>query len=367
MTHLRSLFLGNGIMNEAEHAAMTSLMKGGISSVIWVVTERCNLKCVHCYEGGRQTTGPTTEEAMRIIEGLYEAGRPLTFVSGGEPLLRKDIFTILGRLKELGFRVILSTNGTLVDEGVARKLAEIGVDNVAIPLYGPEEAHDSFTRIKGSYSKVIRALELLSDLGVALTIKTVMAKRVLPHIDYLFSVADRFGARAVYLCDFLPIGRGALMRDQIPEKNDWRSLLDRFIDEMILGDRHKGVEIDIGLHPSAAIYVMEELRKRGYDVSSAEEKMRKRRLSTEGRGFISISPRGEVLLSNYLPLKIGSAFGNLRDALRHPLYTAAGDSSRLKGWCGSCPYRDMCGGSRVKAYVYGGDLLGEDPTCLIHD
>lgn len=367
MTHLRSLFQDHGSLSEAEHTAMASLRRGGISSVIWVITERCNLKCVHCYEGDRYTNGPTTEEAMKIIDRLYEAGKPLTFISGGEPLLRDDIFTILGRLKELGFRVLLSTNGTLIDEEVAHKLAHIGVDNVAISLYGPKEVHDSFTRVKGSHAKVIRAFELLSGLGVALTVKTVMARRVLPHIDYLFSLADRFGVKALYLCDFLPIGRGALLRDQIPGKDDWRALLNLFIEKIIIGDGHPGVEIDIGLHPSAAIYVMEELRKRGYDVSSAEDKMRKRRLSTEGRGFISISPRGEVLLSNYLPLIIGRASEDLREVLKHPLYAAAGDSSKLKGWCGSCPYREMCGGSRVKAYIYSGDLLGEDPTCLIND
>ncbi len=369
MTHLRSLFTGNDPLSAAERAAMASLRRGGISSVIWIVTERCNLRCIHCYEGGRITPELSTGEVLRVAERLKEAGRPLTFISGGEPLLRDDIMILLRKLKEFGIRVILSTNGTLVDEKMARELADSGVNNVAIPLYGPEDVHDAFTRMPGSHERVIRALGLLRDYGLSLTIKTVVARRVLPHIKYLFDLAVEYGAKAVYLCDFIPVGRGALMREEVPSKEEWRSLLDWFIDEMLLGGAYGGVEIDIGLHPSTAIYVMERLRERGYDTSRAEERMKDRRLSVEGRGFISISPTGDVYLSNYLTdFRLGNALrDDLKKLLNHPLYRSAGDSSQLKGRCGSCPYKDMCGGSRVKAYIYTGDLLGEDPTCLIQD
>ncbi len=367
MTHLKSLFKDYGGMSEAERVAHRSLAKGGISSVIWVVTERCNLRCIHCYEGGRITPEISTEDAFKVIDELYEAGKPLTFVSGGEPLLRDDIMLILGRLKDLGFRVILSTNGTLVDEEIARKLADLGIDNVATPLYGPKSFHNYFTGLP-VYDRVIEALKLLSDLGMSLTIKTVVIRSVLNNLDHIFEVASKYGAKAVYLCDFIPVGRGALLRNEIVGKDEWRALLNKFIDEMIIGDKYSEIELDIGLHPSAAIYVMEELRRRGYDVSKAVEKMRKRRLSVEGRGFVSISPTGDVLLSNYLPIKLGNIVRDgfsLKDVVSNPLYKAVGDSSNLKGKCGSCRYKELCGGSRVKAYIYRKDILGEDPTCLI--
>ncbi len=367
MTHLKSLFKDYERLSAAEMVARRSLGKGGVSSVIWVVTERCNLRCIHCYEGGRETQEVSTEDAFKIIDKLYEAGKPLTFISGGEPLLRRDIMLILERMKSLGFRLIFSTNGTLVDENVAKEIAELGVDNVAIPLYGPRSFHDYFTGTPASHDKVINALKLLSDLGVSLTVKTVVARSVLENLDYIFEVASRYGAKAVYLCDFIPVGRGASLRDEIVSKDEWRRLLNKFIDEMILGDKYPDIELDIGLHPSAAIYVMEELKRRGYDVSRAEEKMRRRRLSVEGRGFLSISPTGDVLLSNYLPIKLGNLVRDdlsLRDVVNNPVYRAVGDSSNLKGKCGSCEYKELCGGSRVKAYVYGKDLLGEDPTCL---
>ncbi len=366
MTHLRALFTPKDPLEDAERAAMSSLSRGGVSSVIWIVTERCNLRCVHCYEGGRELPEElSTQEMFRVVDKLYEAGKPLTFISGGEPLLRRDIMEVLSKLKELGFRVILSTNGTKVTREVAERLSSIGVDNVAIPLYGPEDFHDSFTRVQGSHRKVINSLRLLSELGVGLTVKTVVARSVIPHLDYIFDVAERYGARAVYLCDFIPVGRGALLRDEIPSKEQWRDLLNSFIERMILGDEYEGIEVDIGLHPSTGIYVMKRLEEMGYDVSAAKEKMSRRRLSVEGRGFLSISPQGDVLLSNYLPIKLGNVLtDDLKDILKHPTYKAAGDSNKLKGRCGTCPYKELCGGSRVKAFVYTGDLLGEDPTCV---
>ena len=366
MTHLKGLFTDHEPLSEAEKVAMSSLRRGGISSVIWVVTERCNLRCAHCYEGDRIPPREiSTEEAFGVIDKLYEAGRPLTFISGGEPLLREDIMQILNRLKELGFRVILSTNGTLLDENKAKKLASIGVDNVAIPLYGPREFHDRFTGVSSAHDRVMKAFKVLSELGVSLTVKTVALRGVIKHIDYLLTVADRFGARALYLCDFVPVGRGKLIQNEVLTKEEWRGLLDRFIEEFILRDEHPGLELDLGMHPSAAIYVMKRLEGMGIDVSQAVERMRKRRLSTEGRGFISISPHGDVLLSNYLPIKLGNALrDDLKELLNHPVYKAVGDSSTLKGKCGSCPFKDLCGGSRVKAYVYTGDVLGEDPTCV---
>ncbi len=366
MTHLKSLFKDYEGLSEAERVAHRSLVRGGISSVIWVVTERCNLRCIHCYEGGRTTPEISTKDAFRVIDRLYEAGKPLTFISGGEPLLRKDITLILERLKDLGFRIILSTNGTLVNEKIAKKFADLGIDNVAIPLYGPKPFHNHFTGLP-VYDKAIKTLELLSDLGISLTIKTVVARSVLNNLNYIFEVASKYRAKAVYLCDFIPVGRGALLKDEVVSKGEWRDLLNKFIDEMILGDKYPDIELDIGLHPSAAIYVMEELKRRGYDVSRAEEKMMKRRLSVEGRGFVSISPIGDVLLSNYLPIKLGNVVKDglsLKDIIDNPLYKAIGDSSNLKGKCGSCKYKELCGGSRVKAYIYENDILGEDPTCI---
>ncbi len=367
MTHLKSLFKDSDSISVAERVAMRSFFTSGVSSVIWVITERCNLKCVHCYEGNNRSSSELgTKEAMKVIDKLYDAGRPLTFISGGEPLLRGDIYDILSRFKELGFRIILSTNGTLMDRA-AEKLSLLEVDNVAIPLYGPQEFHDSFAGVRGSHDKVLRALKLLKDLGIDLTIKTVVARSIIPNLEYIFKVAQEFEVRAVYLCDLVPVGRAALLRHEVPSKDDWRGVLDWVIKQMILEDEYPGVEVDIGLHPSASIYVMGSLKRKGYDVSKAEVKMMERRLSVEGRGYFSISPMGDVLISNYIPIKLGNVLNDdIGEIVKNPLYKAVGDSLKLKGRCGSCEYREMCGGSRVKAYIYSGDLLGEDPTCLLH-
>ena len=161
MVHLRSLFFSN-TYSEAEKRALDSYKRGGVSSVIWSVTHRCNLKCRHCYADAGQPfyNELSTEEGMDVIDQLVECGKPLLFISGGEPLMRNDIFKILSESVKKGMRVILSTNGTLIDERIADTIVESEVHYVTVPIYGPPKFHDYYTGIEGSYEKVLKALKL---------------------------------------------------------------------------------------------------------------------------------------------------------------------------------------------------------------
>lgn len=147
MVHLRSLFTEKNLMAEAEEHALNSYHIKRISSIIWMVTYRCNLKCKHCHEGFDKPSMEelNTHEAVKVIEELSAAGKPLLFISGGEPLLRDDIHLLLKESVKRGMRVILSSNGTLIDEDAADKIADTGVNCAAIPLYGPKELHEHFT------------------------------------------------------------------------------------------------------------------------------------------------------------------------------------------------------------------------------
>jgi radical SAM protein with 4Fe4S-binding SPASM domain len=171
----------------------------------------------------------------------------------------------------------------------------------------------------------------------------------------------RYDVKVLYLCDLLPLGRGASLSWDVLDKDGWRYLLLKLVREVL--EHNFDVEIDVGLHPSAAIYA---LRKLGVNVLETLSKA-PTRLSPEGRGFISIAPNGDVSISHFLPhVKIGNILeDDLKQLINHLLYKAVGDSSNLKGRCGRCEFKYVCGGSRVKAYVYEGDLLAEDPTCLL--
>jgi len=357
-------------MEEAERKVLHAYKTGGVSSVIWTVTYACNLRCRHCYEaaGAPLPNELTTEEALNLIKELRDVGKPLLFISGGEPLLRNDIYVILEESVKAGMRVILSSNGTLINEDVADKIADTNIHYVTLSIYGPEEFHDYFTRVPGSYRKTVNAFKLLRERGLKVGIKSVVTRETSKHIIYLFDLAKELDASLVYICDFILIGRGSEMEKMMLTNEEWRRLMDNIIDKILLNNEYRNIEIDIGAHPSTAIYTLIKLRNMGYDVTQAIKKMSLKRENPIGQGFISISPNGDILLSNFLPsVKLGNIREiRIREAIKNDLYRLIGDSNNLKGVCGKCEYRHLCGGCRVKAYYKYGDLLAEDPSCLVY-
>lgn len=369
MVHLRSLFFSK-VYSEAEKKSLDSYRLGEVSSVIWSVTHKCNLKCRHCYaDAGQPYQGElSTEEAMDVIEQLREVGEPLLFISGGEPLMRKDIFNILSESVRSGMRVILSTNGTLIDDEIADKIVEVGVHYVTIPVYGPAQFHDYYTGIEGSYKKALNALKLLKERKIKTGLKTVVTRNTYKYIKYLFDLANEVGATLVYMCDLIPTGRAGLIREERLDKDSWKHLMDEIIEKILLNNKYSNIEIDIGAHPSAAIYTMLKLRDMGYDVDQAIKKMEEKRESPVGQGFLSISPTGNILLTNFIPWLV---IGNIRkiklvDALSNPVYQKLGNPNNLRGLCRKCEYRFLCGGCRAKAVIDRGDIFEEDSSCLIH-
>jgi len=369
MVHLRSLFTERNLLREAEERVLESYRVGGVSSVIWIVTYGCNLRCIHCYEsaGTPSQDELDTEEAFNLIMELKELGRPLLFISGGEPLLRNDIYSILRYSVNAGLRVILSSNGTLINESIADEIADTRVHYVTLPIYGPEKFHDYFTRMPGSFRKVVNALELLRERGLNIGIKTIVTKENYMYIPYIFDLAKYLGASLVYICDFIPIGRGFKMQKIVLSNIEWRRFMDTLIENILLNNEYKDIEIDIGAHPSTAIYTLMKLRELGFNVDNAIQRLMLKRENPIGQGFISIAPNGDILLSNFLPnIKLGNIREtSIREAIKNNLYRLLGDSNNLKGKCGKCIYKHLCGGCRVKAYYRYGDLFEEDPSCII--
>ncbi|MEZ0346080.1 MAG: radical SAM protein [Infirmifilum sp.] len=354
MTHLRELIYGRA--SEADRVVRRARSTSGVGSIVWLFTYRCNLGCAHCQAAGGGSEELSTEEALRVIGKLEEAGRPLVFVSGGEPLLRGDAVFLLEELKARGFRVILSTNGTLIDGSNAERIAG-AVSNVALPVYGPPEVHDAYTRVRGSHEKVINSLRLLKG-STGLTLRTVASRTTLRHLDYVLDLASRYDVGTLYISDLPPLGG---VKGELLSVAEWRELVDRLLKVL----PEVGFEVDIGLHPSAGVYAM---LKSGYTVQEIRERLRGYRLAREGLGFLALAPNGDVLVSNYAPVKIGNLLrDSLASVLKHELYLKLGSPEVLRSRCPGCPLVEVCGGSRAKAYYYTGDVLGEDPTCMVRD
>ncbi len=366
MVHLRYLF--KDYDSDGYRAAVESYRRSGISSVIWMITNMCNLKCKFCYlkAGSMLTNELSTEEALQLIDELIELGKPLLFISGGEPLLRPDVSQLLSYAAENGLKIILSTNGTLVTSQIVDLIARLGIHYVALPFYGLKTLHEHYTGVHGSFDAVLKAISRLKERGLNICIKMIALKPLMDAFSKILEFVAKLKVDLVYICDLMPCGRGVNLRDEMLSLDDWRNLLDIIIQECIIGSRYS-FEIDIGAHPSTAIYVFEKLKSLGYNVSSVLNKMAKRKLCPVGRGFIAISPAGDILPCNFLPTY---SIGNIRtcglkDIVKSHNIKSLGDTSKLTGRCFTCTYRDLCGGCRAKAFLYNGDLYSSDPTCLI--
>lgn len=359
MVHIISLLKRRQLMGDK--VFLEAYSRSGVGEVFWIVTDRCNLSCIHCYKASGSRYEVSVKDSFHIIDKISRLGRPLIFVSGGEPFTNPHLIDVLRELKNRGFRVVVSSNGTLIGGDTAKHLIDIGIDYVALPLYGRELFHDYFTGVKGSYSRVMDALRLFKDSDTKLALKTVISRSTAPNINYILNEALNHDVDMLYLCDLLPLGRGVSLSGDVLDVLEWRRLLDELVGEVL--DYGYEIDIDIGLHPSTAIYVLGKL---GVNVLDALSKAPSR-LAPEGRGFISIASNGDVLISHFLPhIKIGNVLENdLEQLVNHPIYKAVGDSGNLKGKCGKCKFKYVCGGSRVKAYVYEGNLLAGDPTCLM--
>ncbi len=339
--------------------------------ISWNMTFRCNLRCAHCYidaesEPQRERRELSTEEGKRLIEQISEVSHPILVLSGGEPLLRKDIFILAEYANERGLTVALGTNGTLISEEVARRLRECGVKRVAISIDSiSEEKHDAFRGVRGAWRKAVEGINACVNNDVEVQINTTVTHQNYDEIERILNFAVDIGAVAMHLFFLVPTGRGKRIEDISAE------MYERMLNDVLEWSRHSEIEF----RPVCAPQFMRIAIQKGMNV----RKWTKGCIA--GMYYCRIYPSGEVTPCPYLPINVGSVrertfseiwFGSeVLQALRNP--------ANLKGKCGVCEFRDVCGGCRARAYglssfvdVCGGlqepsslsgDFLAEEPWC----
>jgi len=331
--------------------------------IAWELTDACNLACVHCRGASIPEPSPgelTTKEALDFVDQLLEY-MPIVILSGGEPLLRRDVFEIAGYASRKGLRVVLATNGTLVTPGVARKIKEAGVKRVSVSIDGATaETHDSFRGEPGAFQQAMRGIENLKREGVELQINTTITNRNIREIPEIYDLAVKIGARALHIFLLVPTGRGRV-EDEIPPE-EYERVLHWFY------DRQKEAELELKATcaPHYFRIVRQRAREEGVKIKpkTGLEAMTKGCLG--GSGFCFVSSTGDVFPCGYLPVLAGNirktpfreiwenseVFRNLRDL------------GKLSGKCGYCEYRAVCSGCRARAYSATGDYLAEEPYCI---
>jgi radical SAM protein with 4Fe4S-binding SPASM domain len=339
--------------------------------VSWNLTRKCNLKCPHCYINSttqQLKNELTTEESKRLIDQICEVSRPLLILSGGEPLLRKDVYELVRYGAEKGLKMGLGSNGSLIDGVAAKKLKEAGIETVSISLdsHIPEQ-HDEFRGVAGSWEKAVRAIKALRENGVLVQVNTTVTQQNYDQIDDIMSLAEGLGVENFHLFFLVPTGRGAKIADISPAKYEG----------MIKTVFAKAAKHKLNVRPSCAPQFMRIAKDMSMDMRQWI------RGCIAGLYYCRVYPNGDITPCPYLPIKLG----NIREKSfkeiwsNSEIFKSLRDFNALKGKCGVCDYRVLCGGCRARAYGLSsdfidycgdlhepaelkGDYLTEDPWCV---
>lgn len=340
--------------------------------VMWNLTRQCNLACDHCYmdakaEGREELC---LEDGVRLIDDLADLNVPVLIFTGGEPLMSRHFYAYAFHAREAGLRAVISTNGTLITPEAASLLAEARIRYVGVSLdsVSPEK-HDSFRGVLGAYERALQGLRNARDAGLKTGLRITLTKDNWQDVPALLNLALEEDIPRFCLYHLVPTGRGAGIadRDVTPEQ---RRCVIKFLAEAAVELKDKDIEILTTDSPMDGAYLMELLKG-----DPRRDHVRKLLANaggcSTGTKVANINHRGDVHPCHFMPHVI---VGNVRERsfrdiwIDNPspeLKSLRDMKSRLKGACGKCEYLDLCGGCRQKAYYYQGDLLGDDPTCII--
>jgi heme d1 biosynthesis radical SAM protein NirJ len=340
---------------------------------------RCNLNCVHCYSLSADVDFPgelATEEVFAVMDDLKAFGVPVLILSGGEPLLRPDIFAISRRAKDLGFYVGLSSNGTLIDRAMSEKIAEIGYDYVGVSLDGIGAVHDAFRRQEGAYAAALEGMRLCRERGIKVGLRFTMTERNVESLPEMLDLIDREEIDKFYLSHLVYAGRGNRYREDDAYHRTTRDSMD-LIFERCWDYVERGVkkEFVTGNNDADGVYFLEWVRRRFPDkVAHLKSKLVAWGGNASGVNVANIDNLGNVHPDTFW---WHYDLGNVRKRPFSEIWQDTGDPvmaglkqrpRQIKGRCGRCRRFDICGGNtRVRALQITGDPWEEDPACYLTD
>lgn len=338
--------------------------------IAWEVTRRCNLSCVHCRSASGMNSFDTafnTAEAKKLIDDIASFSTPVIVLSGGEPLLRQDLFEIASYGSDKGLRMCIATNGSLVTDEICEKMKAARIKMVSMSLDGSNATtHDNFRGQPGAFEGVKRAAALFNKHGIEFLINSSFTKRNQKEIPDVMKVAKGLGAKAWYMFMIVPTGRGEEIMSELISKEDYEDLLKWHYET-------EKNETDMLMRPTCAPHyyrIVPQMNK----LAEEEDKLERRTLkfSTGGsKGCLAgqviclITAEGDVFPCSYFPHSAGNVkqtpFKDIWE--KSQLLEDLRDFKKYKGKCGSCEYINVCGGCRARADAIYGDYLEEEPFC----
>lgn len=341
--------------------------------VIWETTRACALACVHCRADAIARRDPnelTTAEACRLVDQIKAFGEPspLFVLTGGDPMWRKDLVDIVGYASAQGVSVALTPSGTgAPTKARLAELQQAGLTRVAVSLDGPDpDTHDRFRGVRGSYMYTMKMIDAVSELGLPLQINTTVSRVTLPRLREMAERVASFPLTLWAVFFLIQTGRGRDL-DQITAA-ECEDVLNWLHD--LSARAPFGIKTTEAPHFRRVIWQREAEARAHGEASPAPDVFRRPQLRApravnDGHGFVFIDHIGEIYPSGFLPMPCGSVRDDaLVETYRaHPVFRQLRDADRFAGRCGRCEFRELCGGSRSRAYAATGDPFGEDPLC----
>ena len=325
--------------------------------VAWELTRNCNLNCVHCRAAASQ--GPhegelTLTECKKIVDQISAFASPTIILTGGEPLLREDIFDIIEYGTSRGLRLVMAINGTLLTEDKARGMKKGGIKRVSLSLDGKNaESHDRFRGVRGSFDSVLRASEMLKGIELPFQINTTVTRLNVEDLEDIYNLVKTIGAMAWHIFLLVPVGRGKGLKGEELTTKAYEDVLNW------LYSVEKKDELEMKVTCAPHYY---RIVKKGGDTPKSAGCL-------AGKSFMFISHRGMAQPCGYLEIPSGDVRneGVQKVWEESPVFNQLRDLSSYKGKCGGCKYLKICSGCRARAYELYGDFLQEEPYCSHHN
>lgn len=347
--------------------------------VVWNCTQRCNLRCVHCYAHAQDKVyhgEMTTEEGKTFIQGLADFGVPVVLFSGGEPTLRKDLIELATYAKQLGVRPVLSTNGTLITPELAKEIAQVGFGEVGVSIDGIGAANDEFRGKEGAFEAALNGIRQLVPLNQRVSLRLTITRRNFQELPAIFDLVEREGVNRVCFYHLTYAGRGSDIRTEDVSHAETRAMVDLII-ERTLDLHNRGLDkeiLTVDNHADGVYLYLRALKEFPDRAEPIMELLRRNGGNNSGIRIGAVDNMGEVHADQFWwHYSVGNVrqrkFGDIWTDPTEPLLQGLRDrKSRFKGRCGKCQFLDACNGNlRVRAEAVHGDIWADDPACYLTD
>jgi len=347
--------------------------------VVWNCTRRCNLRCVHCYSQSADRQYPdqmTTEQGKAMLEDLARFGAPVILFSGGEPLMREDLFELASRAVELGMRAVISTNGTLIRPQTADRLREIGLSYVGVSLDGMRRTNDRLRGRQGAFDDALAGIRNCIRAGIKVGLRFTINKRNAADIPDIFGLLRDENIPRVCFYHLVYAGRGAKLMNEDLDHESTRRVVDLIIDRtaQLHADGLAKEVLTVDNHADGPYLYLRMVREGDPRAVDVLKLLRMNGGNSSGNGIGCVSWDGAVHADQFWR---HVSFGNVTERpfsriwtdLSNPLMAKLKDKRpHVHGRCSTCRFLDMCGGNfRVRAEAATGDLWACDPACYLSD